>query len=223
MNCYHLIAAGCCWALTRDSDSKTLREFTTRWQAIDECRAILEGEPCSLVIHGKDGSVEAVRTYAGGDMPAWAETGTLPDEAVRELSAIRSHAPRRISRRLEGGGGEEGPADGNISATRAARRPSSGSVKDRSVMGAAVRKARAQRIGACILSQRTGRGLSRGELASVLGVSAWSIKEWEKGRSCPDKFRRQVSEWLGGEGDSLFEAMDEVPQNTTGEQQVAKA
>lgn len=192
MNCYHLIAAGNRWALIRDADSTTLREFTTRWQAIDECRGILDGESCSLVIHRPDGSVEAVRTYSEYDLEHAEDQNSRPVPA-RALNAIRTRPWQPVSRRRHVNDSAGTPRA--LPATR---------LKSRSVVSAADRAERAKRIGALILSRRQQQGLSRTELASILGVSAWSIKEWEKGRSSPDKFRRQVTEWLGGEGEALF-------------------
>ena len=175
MNCYHLIAVGTCWALTRESDSATLREYTTRWQAIDECREILKGEPCSLHIHGIDGSVQAVRAYSGDHSPPVAHSKARSALRPRQFSPV-SRPPREVAAR----------------------------VKPRAFPSSADRALQAQRIGNVILSRRTRQGLSRTGLGSLLGVSAWSIKEWEKGRSFPDKFRRQVAEWLGPESDAVF-------------------
>src|SRR5262245_9429499 len=90
MNCYRLTFLGPRWALTRDSDSFILREFRTRWQAIDETRGILEGESCSLIIHGIDGTVEAVRTYSESDNPS----GTF-----RARNAIRPRPLAPVIRR----------------------------------------------------------------------------------------------------------------------------
>jgi DNA-binding transcriptional regulator YiaG len=192
MNCYHLIAAGDRWALTRDEDSTALREFTTRWQAIDECRRMLDGEACSLIIHRPDGSVEAMRTYSEYDDLEHAEDENSRLAPVRVLNAIRSRASQPISRRRHANGGTE------------PRSVPTARLKSRRFVSAADRAEQARRIGALILSRRQQQGLSRGGLASILGVSAWSIKEWEKGHSCPDKFRRQVTEWLGSESEVFF-------------------
>jgi hypothetical protein len=175
MNCYHLIAVGTCWALTRESDSATLREYTTRWQAIDDCREILSGELCSLLIHGTDGSVQAVRTYSGDH--------SRPAVHGKVRSAFKP---------------------GKLSPVSRPHREVAARVRPRPFLSPADRALRAQRIGTAILSKRTRLGLSRTALGSLLGVSAWSIKEWEKGRSFPGKFSKQVAEWLGPEGEAVF-------------------
>jgi DNA-binding XRE family transcriptional regulator len=195
MNSYHLTAVGPLWALIRDSI--TLREFRNRWQAIDECPGILGGESCSLFIHGTDGTVEAVRTFSEFDPPV-----------VR--NAIRRRPCPPISRRRPANDGGLEAAAGTL-AGRARRSLRAGQVRNLPFLSAEDRALHAKRIGALILSRRVQQGLSRKELASVLGASKWTIKEWEKGRSFPDKFRKQVTEWFGPEGESVFSPGGESP------------
>jgi DNA-binding transcriptional regulator YiaG len=188
MNCYHLTAIGPLWALIRDSI--TLREFRNRWQAIDECPGILGGESCSLFIHGTDGTVEAVRTFSESDPP-------VVRNAIR-----RRPCPPISRRRAANDGGLEAAA--GTHAGRARRSLGACRVRKRTLVSAEDRALQAKRIGALILSRRVQQGLSRKGLASMLGASAWSIKQWEKGRSFPGRFRKQVTEWFGSEGESVF-------------------
>jgi DNA-binding transcriptional regulator YiaG len=148
------------------------------------------GQSCSLFIHGTDGTVEAVRTFSESDPPV-----------VRNAIRRRPCSPAGRRRPSNNGGFE---AAAGIRARRAKRSLGAGRVRKRALVSAEDRALEAKRIGALILSRRVQQGLSRKALASVLGASAWSIKEWEKGRSFPNRFRKQVTEWFGPEGESVF-------------------
>jgi hypothetical protein len=64
MTHYHLTASAQGWALTRDPDGVTISAYRNRWEAIDKCKAQLEGEACLLAIHAPDGRVEKVCRFA---------------------------------------------------------------------------------------------------------------------------------------------------------------
>ena len=62
----------------------------------------------------------------------------------------------------------------------------------------------AKTIGALIRRRRVELGLTQTGLSALLGVSVWSIHQWESGRARPRQFRKQIADWLGAGTDSFF-------------------
>jgi len=65
----------------------------------------------------------------------------------------------------------------------------------------------AKSIGALIRKRRVAAGMTQAGLAVLLGVSPWSVNEWESGRYRPRKHKRQVADWLGVSVTGLFVVM----------------
>ena len=64
----------------------------------------------------------------------------------------------------------------------------------------------AKTIGAMIRKRRAEEGLTQEKLAALLGTSAFSINEWERGKYRPVRFWKEVSDWLGVPVKKLFKA-----------------